>query len=123
MVITFEGRPSDSPYIEQVWSSRSDEGGRFVSVAEVRLELVVSRLADLTMVTLRGPETRPTLLTCPPAGEWFAIRFRPGVHLPQYPAQQLMDLRDVNLPVASDGSFVLGEHRWHELAGLSTVGN
>lgn len=65
MVITFAGRPSDSPYIEQVWCSRSDEGGRFVSVAEGRLELVVSRLPGLTMVSLRGPETQPTMMDCP----------------------------------------------------------
>jgi hypothetical protein len=114
IVISFAGRPSDSPYIEQVWRSRSDEGGQFVSVAEGRLEIVVSRLPGLTMVTLRGPETRPTVMACPPKGQWFAIRFRPGVHLPQHPTPKLMDLNDVNLPVASDGSFLLGGSRWHE---------
>ncbi len=115
MAISFAGRPSDSPYIEQVWRSRSDEGGRFVSVAEGRLELVVSRLPGLTMVTLRGPETRFTVMACPPEGEWFAIRFRPGVHMPQHPTPKLMNHNDVNLPVASDGSFLLGGSRWHEL--------
>jgi len=114
MFITFEGRPSDSPYIERVWRSRSSGGGQFVSVAEGRLEVVVSQLPGVTKVSLRGPETRPTIVNCPPSGEWFAIRFRPGVHIPQHPTTQLMNLRDVNLPVASDGSFVLGGSRWQQ---------
>ena len=115
MVISFAGRPSDSPYVQQVWSSRSACGGPFVSIAEGRLELVVSRLPELTMVTIRGPETRATVVDCPPGGEWFAIRFRPGVHMPALPAATLIDRRNVNLPVAEDGSFVLADVRWPEL--------
>jgi hypothetical protein len=45
-----------------VWRGRSDGGGPFTSVAAGHLELVVTRLADLTMVTLRGPETRATTI-------------------------------------------------------------
>lgn len=35
--------------------------------------------------------------------------------MPQYPIPQLMNLHDVNLPVASDGSFLLGGTRWYKL--------
>lgn len=115
MVISFAGRPSDSPYVEQVWSSRSTGGGPFVSIAEGRLELVVSHLPDVRMVTVRGPETRATVVDCPPGGEWFAVRFRPGVHMPTLPAAALMDFHNVNLPVAEDGSFVLGDIRWSDI--------
>ena len=68
MFLRFSDRPSDSPYIERVWRGRSDGGGPFVSVAAGHLELVVTRLADLTMVTMRGPETRATTIDCPPDG-------------------------------------------------------
>src|SRR5258708_5253327 len=47
----------DSPYIERVWRARSDGGGPFVSVAAGHLELVVTRLADIAMVTV---PKRPT---------------------------------------------------------------
>ena len=68
MFLRFADRPSDSPYIERVWRGRSDGGGPFVSVAAGHLELVVTRLPDFTMVTVRGPETRATTIECPPDG-------------------------------------------------------
>jgi hypothetical protein len=112
MFLRFCDRPSDSPYIERVWRGRSDGGGPFVSVAAGHLELVVTRLADLTMVTMRGPETRATTIDCPPGGEWAAVRFRLGVHMPAIPTHLLVDHRDVDLPVAADGSFELQGARW-----------
>lgn len=113
MFLRFDDRPSDSPYIERVWRGFGGEGGPFVSVAECRLELVVTRVPDFTMVTVRGPETLATTIDCPPDGQWAAIRFRPGVHLPSLPTHLLMDGRDIHLPVADDGTFVLDGYRWH----------
>jgi hypothetical protein len=112
MFLRFADRASDSPYIERVWRGRSDGGGPFVSVAAGHLELVVTRLADFTMVTVRGPETRATTIECPPGGDWAAIRFRVGVHIPALPTHLLVDHRDVDLPVAADGSFALLGSRW-----------
>jgi AraC-like DNA-binding protein len=112
MFITFEDRLSDSPFIERVWQCRSNGGGPFLSVAAGHLELVVTRVAGLTMVTLRGPETRATVLQCPPNGHWVAIRFRLGVYWPHLPTFLLLDHRDVNLPVAEDGSFRLEGRDW-----------
>jgi hypothetical protein len=112
MFLRFADRPSDSPYIERVWRGRSDGGGPFVSVAAGHLELVVTRLADFAMVTVRGPETRATTISCPPDGEWAAIRFRLGVHMPSIPTRLLLDHRDVDLPVSADGSFELHGFRW-----------
>jgi len=112
MFLRFADRPSDSPYIERVWRGRSDGGGPFVSVAAGHLELVMTRLADFAMVTVRGPETRATIIDCPPDGEWAAIRFRLGVHMPSLPTRVLVDHRDVNLPASDDGSFELNGFRW-----------
>jgi AraC-like DNA-binding protein len=112
MFISFEDRPSDSPYIERVWRCQSNGGGHFLSVAAGHLELVVTRLYGLTTVTIRGPETRATTMDCPPNGHWFAIRFRLGVYMPQLPTHLLVDHHDVNLPVADDGSFWLEGFRW-----------
>jgi hypothetical protein len=111
MFITFEDRPSDSAFIERVWRCRSDRGGPMLSVAAGHLELVASRLPGLTMVTLRGPETRATTVPCPPNGRWVAIRFRLGVYLPNLPTHLLMDHQNLNLPVANDGTFWLEDCR------------
>jgi hypothetical protein len=110
--LQFDNRPSDPPYIEQVWRGRSDGGGPFVSVAAGHLELVVTRLADFSMVTVRGPETRATTIDCPADGRWAAIRFRLGVHMPSLPTRLLLDHHDVNLPVSDDGTFELDGSRW-----------
>jgi Helix-turn-helix domain len=107
MSIAFQERPSDSPFIERVWHGDSDGSGPFLSVAAGHLELIMTRLADLTVVTLRGPETHATTLDCPPDGQWSAIRFRLGVHLPWLPTHLLLDHRDLNLQVGQDGTFVI----------------
>lgn len=91
---------------------RSNGGGPFVSVAACHLELVVTRLADSAMVTVRGPETRASIIECPPDGQWAAIRFRLGVHMPSLPTGLLLDHHDVHQPVSADGTFELHGLRW-----------
>jgi hypothetical protein len=49
MFLRFADRPSDSPYIEPVWRGRSDGSGPFVSAAAGHLELVVTRLAAVSV--------------------------------------------------------------------------
>lgn len=102
MIIVFEDRLSDSPFIERVWRSHSTHGGPFLSVAAGNIELVVTRLPGQTMITLRGPETRATVVQCPPNGRWVAIRFRLGVYLPRLPTSLLVDHNDLNLPIQGD---------------------
>jgi helix-turn-helix protein len=113
MFIMFDrDRASDSPLIERVWSCHSESGGTFSSVASPHCEIVFSRLNGITTVTLRGPETRARPVDCPPQGEWFAIRFRPGTYFPSLPAWRLIDGNDANLPAASSRSFWLHGTRW-----------
>lgn len=106
-LLIFEDRPSDSPYIERVWRSRSTGSGTFRSVAASHCELVVTRHRGHVRLTLRGPETKGTTADCPAEGEWLGIRFSMGTFLPAYPASSLIDRRDVELPVATRRSFWL----------------
>jgi hypothetical protein len=110
--LRYADRRSDSPYIERVWRGRSDGGGPFVSVEVGHLELVVTRLADFTMATVRGPETRASIIDCPPDGHWAAIRFRLSVHMPALLTGLLLDDHDAHLPVSADGTFELHGFRW-----------
>src|SRR5688572_10356262 len=113
MFIHFDrDRPSDSPFIERVWSCHSESGGRFLAVASSHWEFVVSRVAGQTTFTLHGPETQPREVECPPEGEWFAIRFKAGTYMPGLPVGNLLDGQDVNLPGAWRGRFRLEGAAW-----------
>src|SRR5262245_58028033 len=103
--LQFQERRSDSPLIERVWRSHCERTGTFQSVAASVCEIVVSRVAGRTWLTLRGPETRVSSADCPAGGEWVGIRFTPGTYLPAYPASRLIDRNDVNAPDISGRSF------------------
>jgi AraC-like DNA-binding protein len=112
MNLTFEDRPSDSPFVERIWRSQSDYGGPFVSLAAINYGIVVTRLQGMTFITVRGPETRATDAFCPPDAEFFGIVFKPGTFIPHLPARSVMDRQDVNLPEASSHSFWLKGSAW-----------
>jgi hypothetical protein len=110
--IRFEDRVSDSPYVERVWRSHSERAGTFCSVAACHWEMVVSRVAGTTSLTVRGPETKPTAADCPAEGEWFAIRFKLGTFMPLLQPHKLRDRNDVTLPRATSRSFWLQGSAW-----------
>ena len=113
MFIHFDAdRPSDSRSVERVWCCHSDGGGPFLAVASSHWELVVTRLAGKTTVTVHGPETRAREVYCPPDGEWVVIRFRAGTYMPQFPVPQLLNGRDVNLEPSWRGRFRLDGASW-----------
>ena len=107
MILTFEDRSSDSPFVEKIWRSRSDRGGPFVSIAQSHFEMAVTRHQGRTFITLRGPETQATRGDCPPDGEWLGIRFRLGTFMPRLIPGELRDRNDVTLPDATRRSFWL----------------
>jgi hypothetical protein len=99
-LIVFQDRESDSPLVERVWRCRSERGGKFISIAASTFEMVLSRLPGQTYFTLRGPETRASVIDCPAEGEWLGIRFKPGTFMPRLLPARLCDHNDVNLPAA-----------------------
>jgi AraC-like DNA-binding protein len=110
--IVFEDRPSDSPVLERVWRCHSERAGTFHSIAANHWEMVVTRLAGRAFLTVRGPETRASLVDCPADGEWLGIRFKLGTFMPLLPTGSLRDRRDVALPEASRRSFWLNGTAW-----------
>jgi AraC-like DNA-binding protein len=111
-LFVFDLRPSDSPYVERIWTARNERGGEFLSVAAARGELVISRYQGQLSMTVRGPETHMTTADCPSDGEWIGIRFKPGTFLPQFLPGTLRDRHDLTLPDASTRSFWLGGSAW-----------
>ena len=59
MIIFDEERPSDSPYVEQIWRSHSEGMTPFLSIAVSRCELVVTKLHGKITMTVRGPVPLP----------------------------------------------------------------
>ncbi|HEV8194048.1 MAG TPA: AraC family transcriptional regulator, partial [Ktedonobacterales bacterium] len=111
-MLIFEERLSDSTFVERIWRCHSESAGPLLSVAESRSELVVTRHRGKLTLTVRGPETKATLLgDYPTDGEWLGIRLKPGAFLPHLPASALVDAR-VNLPEATGSSFWLQGSAW-----------
>ena len=111
-LITFADRPSDSPLVERVWRSHSDQSGVFRSIATCYWLMVVTRLEGKISMTLRGPETRATMAYCPAQGEWFAVLFKLGAFMPLMRSGDLRDRNSVTLPNATGRSFWLNGSAW-----------
>lgn len=105
-------RPSDSPFVERIWRTHSEGSHPFLSIAVNRFDLVVSKIQGKFTLTVRGPETRATLIgDCPAEGEWFGVLLKPGVFLSHLPVKLLVD-GAVDLPAASNATFWLGGSAW-----------
>lgn len=111
MTITFEDRPSDSPFVERIWRSRCEVPGPFLSLALNRWQLVVWTVQGNTHFTVRGPETHATVAHCPEHEEFVGILLTPGAFMPCLPVADLVD-RALDLPEASDHRFWLDGSSW-----------
>src|SRR5436190_22325025 len=100
MMFNFEGRPSDSAYVDGVWRTNTETDGSFTSVAQINWGMVIWRYQGKTVLTVRGPETQATPAAFPADCEFFGIRFKLGTFMPHLPAKTVMDRRDLNLPEA-----------------------
>jgi len=105
-------RPSDSPFVERVWTNRSGEPLHFLSMADIHSELVVTRHHGQTRFTIRGPETHATPAAGPGEAEYIGIQFKPGVFMPAFPPGRISDRRDIDLPAATASSFWLDGAAW-----------
>jgi len=105
-------RPSDVPFVELVYSAQSEaSGGSFVSTAENRWEMVVTKQNGKTVVTVRGPETIVRSATVPEDADFLGIIFKPGVFMPHLPTIKLVD-EEINLPEMARQSFGLHGATW-----------
>lgn len=112
MDLNGEERLSDSPFVETIWRSRSEEAGDFISMAEIHYNMVVTKHRGKTIFTVRGPETQATPAYCPPDAEFMGIVFKPGAFMPHLPPTRVIDRQDVNLPEATSQSFWLNGSAW-----------
>ncbi|UYM07279.1 helix-turn-helix domain-containing protein [Solicola gregarius] len=108
-----EHRPSESPYIERVWRSRSHgDVAQMLSVATPRVGLVFWRQQGEVGVAVTGPESMASPAPLPAEATFFGVEFPVGTYLPHLPSgRQLLD-RQITIPDVSDRSFYLAGSHW-----------
>jgi hypothetical protein len=94
--------------VKTIWRAYSGQTGTFLSQAASHWEMVVTRHAGQTTMTVRGPETRATPIEVRwTEGEFVGISFRLGTFMPWLPPGKVIDRRDAVLPLATGSSFYL----------------
>ena len=109
---------SDSGFVEKAWRSHSEPEPAFMSIAVSLWQIVVTTQRDVAQLTVRGPETRATVVAIPADAEFFGIVFSLGTFMPGIPLAGLVD-RAVTLPAATPSSVWLDGSRWE----IPTPGN
>ncbi len=107
-----EERPSDSPFVERIWRSHSEQADPFISMADNHFALVVAKTHHDTILTVRGPETQATPATGLAEADVFGIQFKVGVFMPHLPPVMVMDRKDLSLPGATGNAFWLHGSAW-----------
>jgi AraC-like DNA-binding protein len=111
MKFVFEQRESDSPLVEAVWRTESEEAGTFLSTAEIKWQMVICKQYGKTFFTVRGPETRATMADSPADAEFYGINFTLGTFMPKMPTSDLVNV-GVDLPQASNKSVWFHSSAW-----------
>lgn len=107
----FEERLSDSPFVERIWSTQSEDAGSFTSISTVLWSMVVAKRRGRITISLHGPETGATCKDFPDSAEWFGITFKLGTFVPDILPGSLIDGLIV-LPETSGCSFWLRHSAW-----------
>jgi hypothetical protein len=112
MGLEIESRPSDSPYIERVWRSRSHGVGRMTSIATAHWDLVFWEQRGQVNVAVQGPESTASPAPVPEDATFFGISFSLGTSMPHLAINRLVD-GSAEIPDATRGSFWLKGSAWH----------
>ncbi|MCW2864848.1 MAG: AraC family transcriptional regulator [Actinoallomurus sp.] len=112
MGLEVESRPSDSPYIERVWRSRSHDVDRMTSIATAHWDLVFWEQCGQVNVVVQGPESTASPAPVPEDATFFGISFSLGTSMPHLAINRLVD-GFAEIPDATRRSFWLKGSAWH----------
>jgi len=111
MVFDLDTRPSDSPFVQTIYQSRSSGGGSFTSIATTQWEMVITKQKGKIILSLRGPETKATPAPIPEDAEFLGIIFKHGTFMPRLPGNKLVN-EEIHLPGTAKNSFQLFGDTW-----------
>ena len=111
VVLRFETRRSDSPWIDTVWTCTSEQVTAMTSVAGARWGLVFWEQAGRAYAAVSGPGTRTGTAPVPADATFTGIEFAVGTSLRAVPAPALVD-GGIGLPDTTRRTFRLDGARW-----------
>ncbi|WP_030452055.1 helix-turn-helix domain-containing protein [Herbidospora cretacea] len=111
MALRFETRPSDSPWVDSVWTCTSEHVTEMTSVATPCWGLVFWQREGSAYVSVTGPETKTGTAPVPEGATFVGIQFAVGTSLRAVPTPELLD-RGLELPDVTHRSFQLDGLRW-----------
>lgn len=111
MGLEIESRPSDSPYVERVWRSRSSDVSRMTSIATAHWDLVFWEHRGRVSVAVQGPESRANPAPVPEDAVFLGITFSLGTSMPHLPVSRFVGA-SVEIPDATRTSFRLKGSAW-----------
>jgi hypothetical protein len=111
MALRFQTRPSDSPWVDTVWTCTSEQVAEMTSVATVCWGLVFWERDGRGYAGITGPETRAGTAPVPEGAAFVGIEFAVGTSLRVVPTATLVD-GGATVPHATRRSFWLDGARW-----------
>lgn len=110
--LEIESRPSELPYIERVWRSRSHEVVQMMSIAASHWELVFWEHHGQVQAAVLGPEPKACRAPVPKDATFFGISFALGTSMPHIPISRLVG-GSAEIPDVTRRSVWLKGHAWH----------
>jgi hypothetical protein len=107
----FEGRISDSPYIDTVWHGQAGSNYFAICPAAPHWNLLFLKHQGKVKVTVEGPLAQSISKTQPEGMEFLVIRFKLGVYMPHLPVTSLVN-SDVLLTEGALKTFWLNSTTW-----------
>jgi hypothetical protein len=111
MTAVFEGRRSESPYIEMIWRGHVERDYSPVCPADVRWNLLFSKRNRKVRVSVEGATSQYVPKNQFEGNEFLVIKFKLGVFMPYLPAGNLLNT-DAVLPEGAGQSFWLNGSVW-----------
>lgn len=111
MSFLFEGRASDSPYIDRIWRGQAGIDYAPTCPASSRWNLLFLKQNGQTRVSIEGPLTKAKAKTQAEGTEWLVIQFQPGAFPAALPISVLLN-GDAVLPLATGNSFWFHGSTW-----------
>lgn len=111
MIVDFDTRLSDLPFVHAIYQARSIGGGSFISNATTQWEMVITKRLGKITLSLRGPETQASSAPIPEDAEFLGIIFKHGTFMPDLPGYKLVD-EEIHLSETEKNSFQLLGDTW-----------
>lgn len=111
MSFFFEGRGSDSPYIEGIWRGQAGSNYGPTCPADSRWNMLFLKQDGRVRVSVEGPLTKARLTLQDEGTEWLVIKFASGAFLPALPIRNCVNGEAV-LPLTARKSFSLHGFTW-----------